>query len=177
MGMVVIDIMPFVYSPTGVIIAGHGYPEGNTFRRNRELSRQRRAGVPPHRPKLVAASPGRASCRNRSRAGRTEGPTAPGLHRPAARVRPSTRRTQRVPRRPSARRRQKDNPMYQYDRYDQTIVEERARQFRGQVQRRIDGEVTENEFKPLRLQNGLYMQLHAYMLRIAVPYGVLSSRQ
>ncbi|HXC53036.1 MAG TPA: nitrite/sulfite reductase [Candidatus Limnocylindrales bacterium] len=67
--------------------------------------------------------------------------------------------------------------MYQYDRYDQTIVEERARQFRGQVQRRIDGEVTENEFKPLRLQNGLYMQLHAYMLRIAVPYGVLSSRQ
>jgi sulfite reductase (NADPH) hemoprotein beta-component len=67
--------------------------------------------------------------------------------------------------------------MYQYDGYDQKIVEERARQFRGQVQRRIDGEVTENEFKPLRLQNGLYMQLHAYMLRVAVPYGVLSSRQ
>jgi len=67
--------------------------------------------------------------------------------------------------------------MYQYDQYDQQIVEERARQFRGQVQRRIDGEVTENEFKPLRLQNGLYMQLHAYMFRIAIPYGVLSSKQ
>jgi sulfite reductase (NADPH) hemoprotein beta-component len=67
--------------------------------------------------------------------------------------------------------------MYRYDEYDQTIVEERARQFRGQVQRRIDGEVTENEFKPLRLQNGLYMQLHAYMLRVAIPYGVLSSAQ
>jgi len=67
--------------------------------------------------------------------------------------------------------------MYQYDQYDQRIVEERARQFRGQVQRRIDGEVTENEFKPLRLQNGLYMQLHAYMLRVAVPYGLLSSKQ
>lgn len=67
--------------------------------------------------------------------------------------------------------------MYRYDEYDQTIVEERARQFRGQVQRRVEGEVTEGEFKPLRLQNGLYMQLHAYMLRIAIPYGVVSSDQ
>ncbi|HTV21479.1 MAG TPA: nitrite/sulfite reductase [Polyangiaceae bacterium] len=67
--------------------------------------------------------------------------------------------------------------MYQYDAYDQKIVEERARQFKGQVERRLIGEVTENEFKPLRLQNGLYMQLHAYMLRVAVPYGLLSSRQ
>jgi sulfite reductase (NADPH) hemoprotein beta-component len=67
--------------------------------------------------------------------------------------------------------------MYQYDAYDQKIVEERARQFRGQVERRLSGETTENEFKPLRLQNGLYMQLHAYMLRIAVPYGLLNSRQ
>jgi sulfite reductase (NADPH) hemoprotein beta-component len=67
--------------------------------------------------------------------------------------------------------------MYKYDRYDQRIVDERARQFRGQVQRRIEGEVTENEFKPLRLQNGLYMQLHAYMLRVAVPYGLLNSTQ
>jgi len=66
---------------------------------------------------------------------------------------------------------------YQYDAYDQQIVEERARQFAGQVQRRISGETTENEFKPVRLQNGLYMQLHAYMFRIAVPYGVLNSRQ
>jgi sulfite reductase (NADPH) hemoprotein beta-component len=67
--------------------------------------------------------------------------------------------------------------MYQYDAYDQKIVEERALQFKGQVERRISGEITENEFKLLRLQNGLYMQLHAYMLRIAVPYGTLNSRQ
>ncbi|MEZ4257073.1 MAG: nitrite/sulfite reductase [Polyangiales bacterium] len=67
--------------------------------------------------------------------------------------------------------------MYAYDQYDQTLVHERARQFRGQVARRISGEITENEFKPLRLQNGLYMQLHAYMLRVAIPYGLLSSKQ
>lgn len=67
--------------------------------------------------------------------------------------------------------------MYQYDQYDQAIVDARARQFGGQVARRIDGEITENEFKPLRLQNGLYMQLHAYMLRVAIPYGLLSSVQ
>jgi sulfite reductase (NADPH) hemoprotein beta-component len=67
--------------------------------------------------------------------------------------------------------------MYQYDAYDQKIVEERARQFKGQVERRLSGEIVENEFKPLRLQNGLYMQLHAYMFRIAVPYGLLGSHQ
>ncbi len=67
--------------------------------------------------------------------------------------------------------------MYRYDEHDQRIVEERALQFRGQVERRLDGEITEDEFKPLRLQNGLYMQLHAYMLRVAVPYGLLSSDQ
>ena len=67
--------------------------------------------------------------------------------------------------------------MYRYDEHDRTIVEERARQFRGQVERREIGEISENEFKPLRLQNGLYMQLHAYMLRVAVPYGNLSSTQ
>ncbi len=67
--------------------------------------------------------------------------------------------------------------MYQYDDYDQAIVDERARQFKGQVERRMSGEITELEFKPLRLQNGLYMQLHAYMLRIAIPYGLLSAQQ
>ncbi|MGE0324559.1 MAG: nitrite/sulfite reductase, partial [Polyangiaceae bacterium] len=67
--------------------------------------------------------------------------------------------------------------MYQYDAIDQRIVEERAAQFRGQVARRLAGEITEDEFKPLRLQNGLYMQLHAYMLRVAIPYGLLSSKQ
>ena len=67
--------------------------------------------------------------------------------------------------------------MYQYDQYDRTIVAERVAQFRDQVRRRLAGELTEDEFRPLRLMNGLYLQLHAYMLRIAVPYGLLSSRQ
>jgi sulfite reductase (NADPH) hemoprotein beta-component len=67
--------------------------------------------------------------------------------------------------------------MYKYDDYDRRIVTERAMQFRGQVARRLSGEITEEEFKPLRLQNGLYMQLHAYMLRVAIPYGLLSATQ
>ncbi|MEX1368021.1 MAG: nitrite/sulfite reductase [Nannocystaceae bacterium] len=67
--------------------------------------------------------------------------------------------------------------MYQYDAHDQRLVQERATQFRGQVQRRLEGSITEDEFKPLRLQNGLYMQLHAYMMRVAIPYGLLSSEQ
>jgi len=67
--------------------------------------------------------------------------------------------------------------MYRYDNYDQTLVDERVAQFRGQVARRIAGELTEDEFKPLRLMNGLYLQLHAYMLRVAIPYGTLSSQQ
>src|SRR5262245_34205055 len=67
--------------------------------------------------------------------------------------------------------------MYKYDDYDRRIISERAHQFRGQVARRLSGEITEEEFKPLRLQNGLYMQLHAYMLRVAIPYGLLSSTQ
>ncbi|MBY4895378.1 nitrite/sulfite reductase [Cupriavidus sp. AU9028] len=67
--------------------------------------------------------------------------------------------------------------MYQYDQYDQRIVEERVAQFRDQVRRRLSGELTEEEFLPLRLQNGLYLQRHAYMLRVAIPYGLLASRQ
>jgi sulfite reductase (NADPH) hemoprotein beta-component len=67
--------------------------------------------------------------------------------------------------------------MYRYDQYDHLIVRERIAQYRDQVQRRINDELTEAEFLPLRLQNGLYMQRHAYMLRIAVPYGLLSSAQ
>jgi sulfite reductase (NADPH) hemoprotein beta-component len=66
---------------------------------------------------------------------------------------------------------------YRYDAHDQRIIEERVRQFTGQVDRRVSGETTENEFKPVRLQNGLYMQLHAYMFRVAVPYGILNSLQ
>ncbi|PXW86447.1 sulfite reductase (NADPH) hemoprotein beta-component [Nitrosomonas sp. Nm84] len=67
--------------------------------------------------------------------------------------------------------------MYRYDEYDQQIVDERVEQYRDQVRRRLSGELTEEEFLPLRLQNGLYMQIHGYMLRIAVPYGFISSRQ
>src|SRR6266705_3022437 len=67
--------------------------------------------------------------------------------------------------------------MYRYDEFDAQLVRERAQQFRGQVARRLSGELTEDEFKPLRLMNGLYLQLHSYMLRIAIPYGTLSARQ
>src|SRR5438105_11960026 len=67
--------------------------------------------------------------------------------------------------------------MYRYDEFDARLVRERAEQFRHQVARRLSGELTEDEFKPLRLQNGLYLQLHSYMLRIAIPYGTLSSGQ
>jgi sulfite reductase (NADPH) hemoprotein beta-component len=67
--------------------------------------------------------------------------------------------------------------MYRYDEYDDRFVRNRVQQFRGQVQRRISGALTEDEFKPLRLQNGLYLQLHAYMLRVAIPYGTLDSHQ
>jgi sulfite reductase (NADPH) hemoprotein beta-component len=67
--------------------------------------------------------------------------------------------------------------MYRYDKYDHLIVQERVAQFRDQVRRRLSGELLEEEFLPLRLQNGLYMQRHAYMLRVAVPYGLLSAAQ
>ncbi|MBA3517792.1 MAG: nitrite/sulfite reductase [Rhizobiales bacterium] len=67
--------------------------------------------------------------------------------------------------------------MYRYDEFDHAFVGERVAQFRDQVGRRLSGELDEEQFKPLRLQNGVYLQLHAYMLRIAVPYGTLSSRQ
>jgi sulfite reductase (NADPH) hemoprotein beta-component len=70
-----------------------------------------------------------------------------------------------------------DTHFYRYDDYDRTLVAERVEQFRDQVRRRLAGELTEEQFKPLRLTNGLYLQLHAYMLRIAIPYGTLSSRQ
>jgi sulfite reductase (NADPH) hemoprotein beta-component len=67
--------------------------------------------------------------------------------------------------------------MYVYDAFDRTLVAERVAEFRDQVARRLSGELTEEEFKPLRLMNGIYLQLHAYMLRIAIPYGTLSSEQ
>ena len=67
--------------------------------------------------------------------------------------------------------------MYRYDDYDQAIVDARVAEFRDQVARRLANEITEDQFKPLRLMNGLYLQLHAYMLRVAVPYGTLSGTQ
>jgi sulfite reductase (NADPH) hemoprotein beta-component len=67
--------------------------------------------------------------------------------------------------------------MYQYDKFDQSIVDARVEDFRDQVKRRLAGEITEDQFKPLRLMNGLYLQLHAYMLRVAIPYGTMDSRQ
>ena len=67
--------------------------------------------------------------------------------------------------------------MYKYDTYDQAMVDARVAEFRDQITRRIAGDMTEDQFKPLRLMNGLYLQLHAYMLRVAIPYGTLDSRQ
>jgi sulfite reductase (NADPH) hemoprotein beta-component len=67
--------------------------------------------------------------------------------------------------------------IYQYDQIDAEMLEDRAAEFRGQVARRLSGELTEDQFKPLRLMNGLYLQLHAYMLRVAIPYGSLNGAQ
>ncbi len=67
--------------------------------------------------------------------------------------------------------------MYKYDQYDQQMVDNRVEEFRDQVKRRLSGQITEDQFKPLRLMNGLYLQLHAYMLRVAIPYGTLDGRQ
>lgn len=67
--------------------------------------------------------------------------------------------------------------MYRYDQYDQSIVDARVEEFRDQVSRRLSGALSEDQFKPLRLMNGLYLQLHAYMLRVAIPYGTLNARQ
>ena len=67
--------------------------------------------------------------------------------------------------------------MYKYDEIDQTLVDERVAQYRDQTRRYLAGELSEDEFRPLRLQNGLYIQRQAPMLRVAVPYGTLSSVQ
>ncbi|MCW2389056.1 sulfite reductase (NADPH) hemoprotein beta-component [Sphingobium sp. B11D3B] len=67
--------------------------------------------------------------------------------------------------------------MYQYDTYDQAMVDARVAEFRDQTHRRLDGQLSEAQFRPLRLMNGLYLQLHAYMLRVAIPYGTLSGKQ
>src|SRR5262245_47606771 len=72
---------------------------------------------------------------------------------------------------------QPETSMYVYDDFDWAFLKERAAEFRDQVRRRLSGELTEDEFKLLRLLNGVYLQLHAYMLRIGIPYGTMSSAQ
>src|SRR5690554_2561737 len=67
--------------------------------------------------------------------------------------------------------------MYRYDEFDHAFVRNRTAPFRAQVERRIAGSLTEDEFRPLRTMNGLYLQLHAYMLRVAIPYGTLNARR
>ena len=67
--------------------------------------------------------------------------------------------------------------MYKYTQFDADFVRQRNAQFRAQIERRLNGSLTEDEFKPLRLMNGLYLQLHAYMLRVAIPYGTLNGGQ
>src|SRR5437867_3827054 len=94
------------------------------------------------------------------------------MARPSA---PSWRRAAK--RRGAPQARQGHKQVYRYDEFDQAFVTERVEQFRGQVERRLSGEITEDQFKPLRLMNGVYLQLHSYMLRIAIPYGTLSPAQ
>src|SRR5579871_3542356 len=96
---------------------------------------------------------------------------------PSAFVRRSAPRALPLRRSPPMRCVMPDAHFYHYDDYDRTLLRERVEQFRDQVRRRLSGELTEEQFKPLRLTNGLYLQLHAYMLRIAIPYGTLSPVQ
>src|SRR5580698_10619428 len=84
-----------------------------------------------------------------------------------------------VPRAASTRSSVKEEPraMYRYDAIDKEILADRVAEFREQCARRLAGEITEDQFKAVRLMNGLYLQLHAYMLRVAIPYGALTSAQ
>ena len=91
------------------------------------------------------------------------------------------KQARRSPRRPDATAERADAPretkMYRYDEFDHDFVKARVAEFSDQVERRLAGEITEDQFKPLRLMNGVYLQLHAYMLRVAIPYGTLNSKQ
>src|SRR5690242_2186157 len=111
----------------------------------------------------------------RSRSARSFAPQAPACAKISASRRPILP-CGRCRARCRARRNRKTT-MYRYDEFDARFVAERVEQFRGQVARRLSGELNEDQFKPLRLMNGLYLQLHAYMLRIAVPYGTLNAGQ
>src|SRR5271154_3612413 len=147
-------------------------PPSTAIRRRRRRGWRRRA-----KPWPIASS----SIPIRSRSNCATATTSPRrcARRSAPRVRPFAatsasrlkgwRRSPRCPRR--------RHPMYRYDEFDAAFVSDRVEQFRDQVERRLAGDLTEEQFRPHRLMNGLYLQLHSYMLRIAVPYGVLSSRQ
>src|ERR1700678_4155566 len=82
-----------------------------------------------------------------------------------------------APRRVRAAQELQEQAVYRYDQIDQTLVNERVAQFRDQTRRFLAGELTEDEFRPLRLRNGLYIQRHAPMLRVSIPYGLLSTVQ
>src|SRR5262249_41255687 len=121
-------------------------------RHRRRRARRRRSGL------LRGPLPGRGRRRVRGRAPRTP-----------ARGHPRRRSDGRSP--------FEGRLIYRYDEFDERLVRERIAQFRGQIERRLDGRLTEDQFKPLRLMNGVYLQLHSYMLRVAIPYGELNSKQ
>ena len=110
-----------------------------------------------------------------------DGPAPDAFPRGVPRRRPDQLRPRQGPGQrpgPDGRdRRFRSSSMYRYDDFDRDFLAARNAQFRAQVERRLDGSLTEDEFKPLRLMNGVYLQLHAYMLRVAIPYGTLSSAQ
>src|SRR5690606_18590996 len=119
-----------------------------------------------------------ASCRPNGSASWSWAPTWPMPRRGRTAPNPfiSARRSARAG--PRTIRTESRNPsMYDYSDFDEAFVRTRAAQFRAQVERRLSGALSEDEFRPLRLMNGLYLQLHAYMLRVAIPYGTLSARQ
>ncbi len=127
-------------------------------------------------PDAPAARRGAEAGRRRRLSRRCQGRarTAPSPRISARNSAPAARRTTSTASRPSWQLRQR---MYDYSDFDEAFVRARVAQFTDQVDRRLDGSLTEDEFRPLRLMNGLYLQLHAYMLRVAIPYGTLNPRQ
>src|SRR5579885_992796 len=165
---------------------GHGAGRGEAPR-HREPPAGRRAGLFRRHRALVdtdrrrSARP-RARCRDAARGGagraaRARGDRALSDRGRAGRRAGAAREPARAHPRLRSHRLSGTTAMYQYDAFDRRFLEERVAQYRDQVRRRLAGLLSEDEFKPLRLMNGLYLQLHAYMLRIAIPYGTLAARQ